>query len=340
MNTKKSRRYLSFVLMVALMVILLAGCGGTGDGQEGSGQVGNDGNETGWPQKGVTITCCYSAGGGTDLLCRSMIPGLKDIWGQAVTVVNKTGAGGAVGYAAAASDAGDGYSIVNATVEIVLYPLTMPDLQYKTEDFKPICNFNTDYGTITVPIDAPYDTLDEFITYCKAHPGEVTIGNSGVGGVWHFIAANFAKQAGIELNHIPFDGGAAAVTALAGGHLDVVPMGTSEIDAQIQAGTVKVLCSLSPERNPYLPEVPTAAELGYEGHCLGVWRGLAVPSQTPDDVCDQIEAACEKVFEGQQVQETLSSLKFNLDFLDRQEFAQRWEDERTIYADLAAELGL
>ncbi|NCU19301.1 CoA ester lyase [Candidatus Falkowbacteria bacterium] len=126
----------------------------------------------------------------------------------------------------------------------------------------PVCNINSECATITVRADAPYDTLEEMIAYAKANPGSISFGNSGVGGIWHFIAAAVASSTGMEVTHVPFEGGGTAVTALAGGHVDAVPVTPQEVEVQVKAGRAKVLAVLAPERVASLPNVPTAKELG------------------------------------------------------------------------------
>ncbi len=292
-----------------------------------------------YPDKPITITMPAAAGGGTDLLTRAMLGSLKDTLGQTVTVVNKTGGGYAIGYTAAKNDKPDGYNIVSIMAELLSSPV-LSQVSYTYKDFDMICLVNSAYGTISVRADAPYNTLQEFIDYCKAHPGQVQFGNSGMGGLWHFVAANFAARAGIEIAHVPFDGGGPAVTALAGGHVDAVTMTDAEVLPQVKAGRVKILCTLSPERLASLPDVPTAAECGVDDAVITVIRGFGAPKGTPQEIIDKLADAFKKALDSPEVTEFMKNQSYVKDYRSGKELYALCEKEAAMYEDLAVKLGL
>lgn len=292
-----------------------------------------------WPTKPIVITMPAGAGGGTDLLTRSMLPSLKESLGVSVTVVNKTGGGYAIGYTAAKNDKADGYSVVAIMAELLTSP-QINKVSYSYEDFKQVCLVNSAYGTITVRADAPYNTLEEFIAYCKAHPGEVSFGNSGVGGIWHFVAAAFAKEAGIEITHVPFDGGGPAVTALAGGHVDAVTVTDAEVQTQVAAGKAKILCTLSPSRLSSIPNIPTASELGLDNLTFTILRGFGVPKDTPDYIVDILSDAFKKALDDPTVTEFMKNQNFVKDYRTGDDLYALLKEEEAKYSTLAFELGL
>ena len=199
---------------------------------------------------------------------------------------------------------------------------------------------NSEYGTITVAADAPYDTLPEFIEYCKAHPGEVSFGNSGIGGIWHFVAAAFAQEAGIEITHVPFEGGGTAVTALAGGHVDAVPVTYTEVEVQVEAGRAKVLAVLAPERLPNLPDVPTAAEYGLDNLVFTIWRGFGVPLETPQEIVDRLAEAFQAALDDEEVTAFMEQRGYTKDYRDGQGLYDLMAREEASYAEQAVALGL
>lgn len=292
-----------------------------------------------FPKKTITITVPVSAGGGTDLLTRAMAGPLKAKLGQTVIVTNKTGAGGAIGFAAGAAEKPDGYNVTALVAELLTVP-QVAKVNFSYKSFEPVCNVNSSYGTITVRADAPYNTLQEFIDYAKKHPGQIKIGNSGVGGIWHFVAAAFAAEAGIKVTHVPFEGGGSAVVALAGGHVDAVPVTPQEVEVQVSAGKAKILTVLSPERLPEIANVPTAEELGFKNLVFTIWRGFGVPKGTPASVVATLRDAFKSVLDDPSVTEFMASKHFAKDFRDSQDFYAMMEREEAVYSKQAVQLGL
>ncbi|MCF0237599.1 MAG: tripartite tricarboxylate transporter substrate binding protein [Sphaerochaetaceae bacterium] len=321
-----------FVVALVLMTLCTASIFANGS-SEGSSE------NPAYPTKPIVITMPAGAGGGTDLLTRALLSSLKETLGQTVTVVNKTGAGYAIGYTAAKNDKPDGYNIVSILAELLTNPL-INDVQYTYKDFKMIGLVNSAYGTISVAADAPYDTIDEFIAYCKANPGKVSFGNSGIGGIWHFVAAAFAKEAGVEITHVPFDGGGPAVTALAGGHVDAVTVTDAEVQAQVAAGKVKILCTLSPTRLESFPDVPTAEECGLNNLTFTIIRGFGAPKDTPDYIIDILADAFKKALDDPEVTKFMESQNYTKDFRTGEELYKLCEEEEAKYNQLAIDLGL
>ena len=298
-----------------------------------------DAEEAAFPTKPITITIPVSAGGGTDLLVRAMSAPLKEILGQTVNVVNKPGAGGAIGFAAGAAEKPDGYNVTAMLAELITVT-QVADVNFSYESFIPVANVNSECATLTVRADAPYDTLEEFVEYAKAHPGEISIGNSGIGGIWHFIAAAVASSTGVEVTHVPFEGGGTAVTALAGGHVDAVPVTPQEVEVQVKAGRAKILAVLAPERVASFPDVPTAKELGYEDLMFTIFRGFGVPLGTPDSVVQTLSDAFEEVLQDPAIIEFMAEKHFTKDFVPGPEFGEQMAREEKIYAEMAQQLGL
>lgn len=292
-----------------------------------------------YPASSLTITCPPGAGGGTDLLLRAMAPAMEEYLGVPVSVVNKSGGGCAIGYAAATQDPNDGSSIVVAVSELLGLPY-VADISFTYHDFEPICNFNSTYGTISVKADAPYNTMEEFVQYCKDNPGSVRIGNSGIGGVWHILAASFASKAGIDVVHVPFDGGGPSAVALAGGNVEAVPVSAQEVSTYVDGGMVKILCSFSPERLPEIADVPTGAEAGFPDVQMTVFRGFLAPKGTSQDVIAKIDAATRYALQDESVKEFMATQNYTNNYMNAEDLQAMLDREDAVYAEQSRALGI
>jgi tripartite-type tricarboxylate transporter receptor subunit TctC len=325
----KTRVKILFAIFLAALAAFPVFAGGSGEAPSAAG----------YPKSQITITVPPAPGGGTDLLVRAIAPVVKDILGQNVVVVNKPGAGGAIGFSAGAKDKPDGYSVTALVPELLAVPhVAQVDFTYKNYDI--VCNINATYGTLSVAADAPYNTVAEFVAYAKKNPGKLRFSNSGIGGNWHFLAAAFAQKAGIDVVHVPFDGGGPSAIALAGGHVEATTCRAQEVEVQVKAGKIKILCIFSPERNPAFPNVPTAAEAGYPDLVLTIFRGFGVPKGTPPEIIKTLDAAFKKALEDPAVTKFMETQHFDKDYRNAADFTKLMEREDEIYRTQAVALGL
>ena len=227
------------MLLASLAVLALAGCSNSGNG---------DGDKTAdYPKENITVIVPYSAGGPTDMSGVSFMP------------ENQTGAGGLIGMSATAASDNDGYTLGPIAVDLL-----MMKYEGKTElgldSFIPLAATMADpYGLLVAANNGKYDSVEEFVAYCKEHPGEVTVGNSGVGTATHLAAIAFERDFGITLNHVSYDGSADVVAAMAGGHLDASFTQMQPAKSQVEAGTLKMLGFLADERMESYPDIPTVS---------------------------------------------------------------------------------
>lgn len=322
------------ILLAVLMVGSFAACN-SNPSDDGSD---NGGGAVDYPKGTITAICPWAAGGGTDTFLRAICSAAEPILGQTVTVSNVTGGGGATGHGSIISSPNDGYTIGMITFELnSLPPQGLVTFTYK--DLDPLLRLNMDASALTVPVDAPYNTLEEFIDYAKEHPGEVTVGNSGTGGVWHLAAGLMEQTCDISLKHVPYDGAAPAVTDLAGKHIDAVSVSAAEVQAQVKAGTLKILAIMSDERDPNWPDVPTFKECGYD-ISFGTWRGLAVPKGTPDEVKQVLVDAFTKAYEDESFQKLANELGLGLAYMDTDEFNAFLASNAETVAETMKSIGL
>lgn len=273
-----------------------------------------------FPDKPVTVICPWTAGGGTDVLLRALSKEAEKFLGQTINVVNQTGGAGAIGHNAIRTARPDGYTVGMITFELNSLP-PQGLVPFTWKDFDPLMRINSDPAALTVKADAPYSTVRGFMDYAKAHPGEITIGNSAPGSVWHIAAGLAAEKTGVNVKHVPFDGAQPAVTALVGGHIKAVAVSVAEVRSQAQAKNLKILGVMSAERDKIFPDVPTFKEQGVDVQFY-TWRGLALPKGVPAANKAKILDAYKKAFETKSFQEFAAKASLNLSYQDSAEFAK------------------
>ena len=317
------KKILALALAAAMSLTLVA-CGGSktpaASGSASSG--GSSSAETvDFPgNKQVSLIVPYSAGGASDTVARIYASELEQSLGTSIVVSNVTGASGAIGLEQVRNSNPDGYTIAYMPVEsTMLKALGFTDLS--TDDFRFIGRAMTIPAAVTVRADAPWDTFEDFVNYAKEHPGEIQVGNSGTGSIWHIAAASIEKECGVQFTHVPFDGAAPAVAALLGGNIQAVTVSPSEVKNNVDSGDFKVLCVLGESHSSVVPDVPTAQELGIDITIQG-WGGFAVPKDTPQAVIDILEKASETAINSDSVKKTLADRGYEHAYLSGSDMDQ------------------
>lgn len=329
------KKFLALVFTLA-MALNLAACGSTANSSAAS--TSQTSAETGFPEKPITIVCPYSAGGASDTTSRIFASEMEKALGVSVVVENKTGASGAVGLESARNSNPDGYTLAYMPVESTMIK-SLGYTDVSTDDFRFICRVMTIPAAITVRADSKWETFGDYLKYAKDHPGEITVGNSGTGSIWHIAAATVEDVCGVELNHVPYDGAADAVAALLGGTLDSVAVSPSEVKTYVDSGDFRVLTVLGEERSSVCPDVETAQEMGYDITIQG-WGGFAVPKDTPDDVVAVLEEAAKTAANSTAVTELLTSKGYECAYLNGADMNAKAAEELAYFSNLIPSLGI
>lgn len=250
-----------------------------------------------FPEKPIEVTCLFGAGSAADLIARKFSDLASPILGVPLPVVNRTGGGQSVGYTYVKNAKPDGYNIV-WTSNGLITAYYQGNIDFKQDAFRSIARISYEPVSFAVKYDAPWKDINEFVDYIKKNPGKVRIGNSGVGTFTHLAAAALEDFAQSQVVHVPFGRGL-AFASLLGGQIEASSQLPSEVMAQYEAKQVRIIAVTSKERVKSIPEVPTLMEKGIPIELI-LWRGLAVPKGTPDDVVAVLEAAAKKVVESEE----------------------------------------
>lgn len=245
-----------------------------------------------YPSRTITMIVGYAAGGGTDVLARTIAPFIERELGGTIAVINRPGAGGEIGFTEIAQAEPDGYTIGLLNVPSVINPLIEREPAYALEDFAPLANIVTEAATIVVPVTSRFETLADWAQFVEENPNTIPVANSGLGGAMHTALLRFLNMKELSVINVPFPGAAPSRAALLGGHVATSVMGVSEAGPLHQEGQLRILGVMSAERDPSLPDVPTFRELGYD-IVAGSYRGLAAPAGLPEDVFDRLASAVE-----------------------------------------------
>ena len=263
-----------------------------------------------WPTRPVTMVVAYAAGGPVDTIGRILAAGLSSVLGQQVIVENTGGAGGMTGAHRVVKAAPDGYTFLLGG----LANLAQNQVLYKN----PLYNAATDFALVGLVTDSarvlitrkdfPATTLPEFIAYAKANQARMQYGSAGVGSGVHVCAILLDTFMGTKITHVPYRGAAIAMQDLLAGRLDYIAEQISTALPQIQAGNVKAIATLGPERAPGLPDLPTAQEAGLPNFDCGAWSAFVFPKGTPEAIIQRLNKAASEVIDNPTIRDRLATV--------------------------------
>jgi tripartite-type tricarboxylate transporter receptor subunit TctC len=239
-----------------------------------------------WPNKPVTMVVPFPAGGGTDAFARPIGAAFTKLTGQQMINDNKGGGGGTVGAAIAAKLPADGYNLFMGAVHHTIAPHVYPKLAYDIEaDFVPLLMVARVPQVIVVnPRKVPANDFKEFLAFVKKNPGKLNYGSAGSGTSHHLAGELFKQQTGTFITHIPYRGAGPSLQGLIAGDVEMMFDGLGSSAAHIKGGRIKALAVAGTKRNPAIPDVPSAGELGLKEYNVSTWYGVWAPKGVPADV--------------------------------------------------------
>ena len=295
-----------------------------------------------WPSKTITILVPFPAGGSADLSARLLAEHLKTVLGQPVVVENKPGAGGNIAAAEAARAQGDGHTLFvgtngTQTINQSLYRHLAYD---PAADFTAIGMMWSAPHLIVVHPAIPARSLDTFITYVRAHPGELSFGSSGIGSSTHLFGEMFKARAGLDMIHVPYRGQGAALEDLIGGRIAAMFPIVPDVIAAMRADQVRALALAANSASGILPDVPLTPHLGYPDLITSAWVALYVPALTPAPIVERFRAQLDALLVSYAFVERMKQVGIEVERRRLDEFVDFAQQERDRWAKVIASLKL
>lgn len=262
----------------------------------------------GYPAKPLKFIVPFAAGGTTDGIARIVAQRAGELLSQPVVVDNRAGAGGNVGTDYVAKANADGYTFAVVGNSFTVNPALYRAMPYRQTDMLPVVLLaQVPFVMVTRP-NAPFKTFNEMIAYGRANPGKITYASGGNGTIGHLGAHWLADLAKIQMQHIPYKGGSAAMTDLLGGQVDVILDTLITSTPFLKSGQIRPLFVTTDKRIPKYPEVPTIAELGFPDLTFSAWVGIVAPAATPRDIVERINSEVNRALNDPGVHQRLDAL--------------------------------
>ena len=294
-----------------------------------------------YPNKPIKVVVGYSAGGAVDAVARAVGQALSTSLGQPLVVENKPGAGTNIAVKSVIAAEPDGYTLMMAANALAANMALYQPAPFDAEkDLVAVSLVGRVPVVIAANMQAPYANIAKLIEAAKAKPGSIAFGSPGNGSTPHMAIEFFERAAGISLQHVPYRGGAQALTDVIGGQLPLVALNALEVQPHVKSGKLKVLAVLSPKRSVIFPEVPTIAESGFPGFEASVWYGLVAPAATPKPVVDKLHAEVQKALQTQEVRDRMTAVGGEVLPGSADMFTQLIKNERQRYERLVREANI
>jgi tripartite-type tricarboxylate transporter receptor subunit TctC len=294
-----------------------------------------------YPTRPITLVVPIAAGGAVDTAARIIAEKLQHKLKQSVVVENRPGAGSLIGTNFVAKAAPDGYTLLLMEPGAVLAEWLNKTVPFDvTTDFAPIAMVATSALVLFAHPSLAVHDVKELIAYSKSNPGKLSVGTPGVGTPHHLAAAWLNTAAKIAITHVPYRGAAPALNDLLGGQIPLIWASPVAVMSYVEQGKVRMLGVSTQRRDPMLPQVPTVSESGVPGFDTANWFGIAAPARVPSEVVTCVGQAIREATELPDMQGRMSTLGFNLDFRDRDQFRELIVGDHHKYGTIIREAGI
>ncbi len=283
-----------------------------------------------FPTRPVSIVVPFPPGGVADIVARALAPSLERALGKPMPIFNRPGAGGSIGAAAVASAKPDGYTLLMALTSVSTNPeqerINERPAPFQLNQLVPLARITTDPMMLTVRPESPYRSFKALVEDAKKRPGALSYASSGIYGVYHVATEMLANAAGIRMLHVPYAGGAPALTALLTGEVDCGLVTSSVGRPYLKAGKLRPLAAMSAERWKTAPDVPTLAELGLAVDYT-LWSGMFAPAGTPPEVLHVLDDAIGKAVQDPAFTAVIEHSGATVAYLDAAKFSAFWKQD-------------
>jgi tripartite-type tricarboxylate transporter receptor subunit TctC len=262
-----------------------------------------------FPDHPIRLVVPYAAGGAVDIVARSVGQRMSQLLKQPIIVDNRPGASTNIGMDFVAKAPADGYTIMMASNSLATNSALFNKLGFNpSSDFAPVARIGEASLVVVVPAKSPIASMKALVAQAKAQPGKLSYASAGNGSSGHLAGEMLKETANIDVLHVPYKGGAPAITDLIGERITFMPINPLEVVSHIKAGTLRPLAVASANRSALLPDVPTSKEEGLPGFTASVWWGLVAPAKTPAPIVRQLNAAANTALADPDVRKQLSQL--------------------------------
>lgn len=293
-----------------------------------------------YPARSVRLVIPFTAGGGNDIVARTVAQKLSEQWGQQVISDNRTGANGIIGTELVAKANPDGYTLVIASTSFTMNPALQKLPFDPIRDFAPVGLVAEGALIFTAHPSFPARSIGELIKVAKASPGKLQYATSGQGGVTHLAAELFQRMAGVSLLLVPYKGSSAAAIDVVSGQVPVMVSSVSPALPYLTSGRLRALGIGSTKRSPLLPRVPTVAEQGVPGYDSSMWWGILAPAKTPPAIVAKVNRDINRALDSDDVRERIARLGMSVLTSDPAQFSKIIASDITKWGKIINEVGV
>jgi len=292
-----------------------------------------------FPTKRIELIVPFAPGASSDVYARLFAQKAQELLGQQMVVLNRSGAGGAIGLVSVAKAPPDGHTLAIAGTNLAMGKAVNPNIGYDPiKDFVPVANLVTQAVFVAVNSASKIMTIGQYIDEARKNPGKVNYASSGVGGSTHFAGEYFKMITKAGIMNVPIREG--AVVTLLGGHVDSIFINTPEIVNHVRGGRIRALATTTLQRVPQLPDVPTVAESGFPNFNVVSWIGITAPQGTPRATVEKLATFFEQASKDPKVQETLAGLGASVAYMGPAEFGRWVQSETDRWTKVANDLNI